>query len=186
MSGREEYINQVTLGIQPENVEIQLLEYDPHWSVLFEHEKARISQALGTKALQINHVGSTAVPGLCAKPIIDILLVVHDSSDEAAYMPEMEAAGYILRIREPKWYQHRMFKGPDTDINLHVFSNGEAEIGRMLHFRDWLINCDADREFYANTKRKLARQKWKYVQHYADAKSEVVKEIMNRAFSNGK
>jgi GrpB-like predicted nucleotidyltransferase (UPF0157 family) len=85
------------------------------------------------------------VPGLCAKPIIDMLLAVPDSSAEPAYAPDMERAGYVLRIREPDWYEHRMFKGPATDINLHVFSVGCVEIERMLRFRDWLRSNDADR-----------------------------------------
>jgi hypothetical protein len=73
---------------------------------------------LGCQALQIEHIGSTAVPSLAAKPIIDILLVVADSSDEPAYVAILEFAGYFLRIREPNWHEHRMFKGPGRDINL--------------------------------------------------------------------
>src|SRR5690606_29898587 len=101
---------------------------------LFEREAKRIRSALGDRALRVEHVGSTSVPGLCAKPVIDILLVVPDSSDEASYVPALEAAGYKLRIREPEWFEHRLFKGPDTDINLHVFSEGASEIERMLCF----------------------------------------------------
>lgn len=86
----------------------------------------------------MENVGSTSVPGLCVKPIIDILLVVKNSTDESAYVPELEGADYTLRIREPDWFQHRLFKGPDTDINLHVFSKGSSEIDRMLRFRNWL------------------------------------------------
>jgi GrpB-like predicted nucleotidyltransferase (UPF0157 family) len=107
-----------------------------------------LGSVLGSKALQIEHVGSTSVPGLCAKPIIDILLVVKNSADEPSYVPTLEAADYILRIREPEWFEHRMFKGPDTDINLHVFSEGTSEINRMLQFRDWLRSNDADRDKY--------------------------------------
>ena len=86
----------------------------------------------------LEHTGSTSVPGLAAKPIIDITLAVPDSSDEDAYAPALEAAGYVLRIREPDWHEHRVFKGPDTNVNLHVFSDGCPEIDRMLRFRDWL------------------------------------------------
>lgn len=67
-----------------------------------------------------------------------IRLVVKDSADESSYIPVLEAAGYVLQIREPDWFEHRLFKGPDTDINLHVFSLGTSEIDRMLRFRDWL------------------------------------------------
>jgi GrpB-like predicted nucleotidyltransferase (UPF0157 family) len=93
----------------------------------------------------------------------------------------MESAGYVLRIREPEWHQHRLFKGPDTVINLHVYSFGCPEIDKMLMFRDWLRANDADRELYERTKRELAEQTWKYVQNYADAKTAVVEEIVARA-----
>jgi GrpB-like predicted nucleotidyltransferase (UPF0157 family) len=100
-------------------------------------------------------------------------------------VPSMEAAGYVLRIREPDWFGHRLFKGPDTDINLHVFSVGSAEIDRMLRFRDWLRATDADRDYYAQVKRELAQRTWRHVQHYADAKSAVIHEIMERATAAG-
>jgi len=131
--------------------------------------------------LLLEQVGSTSVPGLAAKPKIDVLLVVEDSADEAAYVPAMEAAGYMLHIREPDWFEHRMFKGPDTDINLHVFSSGCGEIERMLLFRNWLRRNPADRELYEKTKRELARRNWKFGQHYADAKTDVVRTILTRA-----
>src|SRR5262249_27232018 len=127
------------------------------------------------------HTGSTSVPGLAAKPIIDITLVVADSADEPAYVPALEAAGYVLRIREPDWHEHRGLKGPDTIVNLHVFSRGCAEIERMLIFRDRLRSDDAERELYEAVKRELAEKDWEYVQHYADAKSEVVEAIIARA-----
>ena len=100
---------------------------------------------------------------------------------EPAYVPALEAAGYVLRIREPDWYEHRMFKGPDTDINLHVYSSGCPEIDRYLLFRDWLRSNASDRLLYERTKRELARKDWKYTQNYADAKTSVVEEIIARA-----
>jgi GrpB-like predicted nucleotidyltransferase (UPF0157 family) len=106
--------------------------------------------------------------------------VVADSADEHAYVPALEAAAYVLRIRESDWYEHRMLKGPDTDINLHVFSSGCPEIDRMLHFRDWLRNNASDLRLYERTKRELARLDWKYTQNYADAKTTVVEEILAR------
>jgi len=134
----------------------------------------------------VEHIGSTAVPGLVAKPIIDILLVVADSADELSYVPALEAAGYVLRIREPDWHQHRLFKGPDTNINLHVFTTGSEEIRRVLVLRDWLRTDEADRQLYARTKQSLRSRKWKYVQNYADAKSEVVNAILARAQVSGR
>ncbi len=136
---------------------------------------------LGSRALRIEHAGSTSVPGLAAKPVIDIVLVVADSADENAYFPALESANYRLRIREPEWYQHRLFNGPDTNVNLHVFSSGCPEADRMLTFRDWLRGNAADRDLYARTKLSLAQGEWKDVQEYADAKTAVVEEILGRA-----
>jgi len=163
------------------NGPIYLAEYDPDWPRLFQREAERIRRALGERVLLVEHTGSTSVPGLAAKPLIDILLVVPDSADEPQYVPDLEAAGYVLRIREPDWYQHRVFKGPDTDVNLHVFSEGCEEIERILLFRDRLRADDADRALYERTKRDLARRTWKYTQNYADAKSTVVEAIIARA-----
>jgi GrpB-like predicted nucleotidyltransferase (UPF0157 family) len=112
---------------------------------------------------------------------VDVLLVVADSADEQAYLPALAAAGYVLRIREPTWYEHRLFKGPDTDVNLHVFSAGCPEIERHLLFRDWLRANADDRDLYARTKRELARRNWQYTQEYADAKTAVIAEIIARA-----
>lgn len=163
----------------PHDAAITLAEYDPAWSALFAREAVRIRAALGTTALRVEHVGSTAVPGLDAKPIIDILLVLPCSADEPSYLPHLVSVGYRLRVREPDWFEHRVLNGPDTAINLHVFSVGVTE--RMLRFRDWLRASDADLDYYARTKRDLAQHVWRHVQHYADAKTAVVQEIMDRA-----
>jgi len=167
--------------VVPHNAAIVLAEYDRQWPVLFQREAARIREILGSTAVLVEHVGSTSVPGLAAKPVIDILLAVPDSADEQAYVPAMEAAGYVLRIREPDWSEHRMFRGPGTLINLHVFTTGAAEIERMLLFRDRLRSDDADRDAYLRAKRDLAKRTWRHVQHYADSKTAVVQEIINRA-----
>jgi len=160
---------------------IHLAEYDPEWPALFRREEERVRRALGEKVLRLEHIGSTSVPGLAAKPIIDICLVLADTSDEAGYVPALEAAGYTLWIREPDWFEHRLLKGPDTDVNLHVYPEGCQEIERYLLFRDRLRSNAADRELYERAKRELARRRWKYVQNYADAKSEVVEAIISRA-----
>ena len=160
---------------------ITLAEYDSAWPVLYEREAARIRAALADRALLIEHVGSTSVPGLAAKPHIDVLLAVADSSDEASYVPALEEAGYVLHIREPGWHEHRAFTGLETDLNLHVFSEGCVEIERMLRFRDHLRRNKTDRLLYERTKRELAQRTWKYGQHYADAKTTIVEEILARA-----
>jgi GrpB-like predicted nucleotidyltransferase (UPF0157 family) len=160
---------------------IKVADYDPAWPRLFQREAARIRAVLGQRVVLLEHVGSTSVPGLAAKPIIDILLVVADSGDEPAYVPDLEAAGYVLVIREPEWHQHRMFHGPDTNVQLHVYSPGSLEIERYLVFRDRLRSDPVDRERYQRVKRELAQRDWRYGQQYADAKTEVVEEIIARA-----
>ena len=181
----DEELQKSTIGKRvPHNSTIFLAEYTSEWQTLFNREAKRIRGILRDKALQIEHVGSTSVPGLCAKPIIDMILVVADSADEATYVYDLETAGYTLRIREADWFEHRLLKGPDTDINLHVFSEGTTEIDRMILFRDWLRMNSEDRELYARTKQDLARQTWKHVQHYADAKTTIVQKIIARALAS--
>ena len=170
---------------QPLNGPIYLAEYDPAWPRMFEVEARRIRAALGERILLLEHVGSTSVPGLAAKPLIDIVLVVADTTDEVAYVPALEAHGHTLHIREPDWHQHRLLKGADPTVNLHVFNPDSGEVQRMLRMRDWLRANAADRALYERTKRELARRTWKYTQHYADAKSEVVEAILARAFATG-
>lgn len=180
----EQEIRRVTVGEPlPVNGPVTLVPYDPEWPALYAQEAARIREALGMRVVQLEHIGSTAVPGLTAKPIIDIMLIVEDSGDEDAYVPALNAAGYILRIREPDWDEHRCLKGLDTNVNLHVWSRGARQIQRHLRFRDWLRTDDADRDLYAETKIRLAAQDWIFVQNYADAKNEVIDEIMGRAHS---
>jgi GrpB-like predicted nucleotidyltransferase (UPF0157 family) len=161
--------------------EVVIADYDPAWADWYETAAARVRDALGDQVLELHHVGSTSVPGLPAKPLIDINLVVADTTDEDAYVPPLEAIGYILRVREPDWYEHRLLRGNDPPVNLHVFPPGCEEVEKMLRLRDHLRTNDADRALYERTKRELAAKEWKYVQNYADAKSDVVQEILSRA-----
>ncbi|MCR6482600.1 GrpB family protein [Amycolatopsis sp. OK19-0408] len=170
------------VGERPKlNSTVTLADYDPEWPKLFEREAGRIRDVLGERVLVLEHVGSTSVPGLCAKPIVDILLEVPDSDDEDAYVPPLEAAGYRLVIRERDWEKHRCFKGPDTNINLHVYSPGNGQTPRYRLFRDRLRSHPAELALYAAKKRELAAKTWEYIQGYADAKTEVVEEILTRA-----
>jgi GrpB-like predicted nucleotidyltransferase (UPF0157 family) len=178
----DEALEAVTVGERkPHNAPVTLVEYDPAWPALFEREAARIRAALGETVVHLEHTGSTSVPGLAAKPVIDITLIVPDSADESAYLPKLEAAGYTLRIREPHWHEHRLLMGPDTVVQVHVFSAGSVELERMVGFRDWLRTHGDDRELYERTKRELAARTWRHIQHYADAKTAVVEAIIARA-----
>ncbi len=160
---------------------IHLGEPDPRWADAYAGEAATLRAALGPLAVRVEHVGSTAVPGLVAKPIIDILLVVPDPSDEAAYVRRVEAGGYLLHLREPGWHQHRLFKRSDPSVNLHVFGPDAPEVERLLVFRDRLRSSPDERDLYQAAKRELAARRWAYVQDYADAKSTVVEQILARA-----
>ncbi|WP_439658053.1 GrpB family protein [Lentzea sp. HUAS TT2] len=159
---------------------IELAEYDAAWPGLYERERERVLAAL--PGAELEHVGSTSVPGLCAKPLVDLMLVVDDPLDEGSYVPALEAAGYRVTVREDDWHDHRILKGPDTDINLHVFPRGCAQVRRHRIFRDWLRDNAEDRELYASTKRALAGRTWERVQDYTDAKNAVVLDILERAY----
>jgi len=178
----DEALKGIVVGeLKPMQAPIEIVEYDRAWPGLYEREAARIRAALGERVVRLEHAGSTSVPTLPAKHIIDIVLEVRDSTDEPTYVSDLEATGYALRIREPEWFEHRMFRGSDPTVNLHVFSANCAETDKMLLFRDWLRTHAADRELYAATKRDLAARDWKYGQQYADAKTAVVQEILAHA-----
>src|SRR4051794_11403390 len=135
---------------------IVIVDYDPSWPAKFQQHAAMLARALGGQALVIEHVGSTSVPGLAAKPIIDTDVLVHDSSDEATYLPALVQAGYVLRVREPDWHQHRMFRTPDLDVHVHIFSRGCVEFTRHVAFRDRLRTNAEERRLYESLKRTLA------------------------------
>ena len=172
------------VGEMPQLTEpVEVVDYQDNWPELFRQEAATIRRILGSVVLALEHVGSTAVPALAAKPIIDIDLIVADSADEASYLPPLEQAGYRLLIREPAWQQHRMLKGPGTDINLHVWSLGSVEAQRHVVFRDWLRTHPEDRERYGQLKKELSKQSFTYIYEYNNAKAPLIYEIYERAFS---
>ncbi len=178
----ERRLADVTIGaLQTLSGPIVLSEYQPTWPEAYRRHASRIRHPLSQRAVRLEHVGSTSVPGLPAKPIIDIALEVLDSSDEPSYVSDLEAAGYVLRIRETDWFEHRMFRDLDLGVNLHVFSAGCSETDRMVRFRDWLRGNASDRDLYARAKRELASREWTYLQQYADAKTDVIASIMVRA-----
>lgn len=168
-------------GPRPLSGPVEIHEYDSMWPVLYAREAEQIRGALGDRVVRLEHVGSTSVPGLAAKPVVDIALEVPDTRDEDAYVADLEAAGYTLRIREPEWFEHRLLKRTQPPVNLHVFSAGCEETDKMLLFRDWVRSNAEDRDLYLRTKRALAARRWKYVQQYADSKTAVVDEILARA-----
>lgn len=171
------YLDRVLIGGR-EPAEISVVDYDQRWPVRFREIAERVRQALGENALGVEHIGSTSVPGLAAKPIVDVLLTVADVSNEVAYVPALESAGFLLRVREPA---HRMVRTPARDVHVHVYEPGRPEVRDYLDLRDWLRADAEDRELYAATKRTLARQQWNDMNDYADAKTEVIRNILARA-----
>lgn len=162
----------------PEKREIEMVAYRLSWPGRFEQERLRIAQALGPVARRIDHIGSTAVRGLLAKPIIDIDLSVDDPDAEGAFLPALEQVGYHLRVREPG---HRLLRSLGLDIHVHVCGLGGAWERRHLLFRDWLQADENDRALYSEAKRGLADRDWADMNEYAATKSEVIAEITERA-----
>jgi len=156
---------------------IELEPYRPEWAARFEAERGRIAGALGERAEAIEHIGSTAVPGPAAKPIVDILVAARDPS-EPALRSALEAAGYVLRVDEPG---HRMFRTAERDVHVHVWPAASPEVRRHLVFRDRLRASEDDRRRYERRKRELAGREWEDMNHYAAAKDDIVAEILARA-----
>jgi GrpB-like predicted nucleotidyltransferase (UPF0157 family) len=156
---------------------IVIADYDPGWPARFELERERIQTALGPLALLIEHVGSTSVPGLAAKPIVDLVVEVADVADEQVQRA-LESVGYVLRVREP---DHRMFRTPERDVHVHVWASSDPKIERHLCFRDHLRENPADRAAYERLKRDLAAREWEDTNEYANAKSELIDAIIAKA-----
>jgi GrpB-like predicted nucleotidyltransferase (UPF0157 family) len=157
---------------------ITIADYDPSWLARFEVERARVRDALCAGAIRTEHIGSTAVPGLAAKPIIDLLVTVENPDDENVWVPALVAVGYELRVREPG---HRMFRTSERDVHVHVWRDDDPEVSRYLRFRDRLRRSAEDRETYEQLKRELGRRDWPDMNRYADAKGSVIEEILARA-----
>jgi GrpB-like predicted nucleotidyltransferase (UPF0157 family) len=171
---------------KPYSVKVVVTEYDPRWPAWFAGERDKIRAALGSSVVRLEHVGSTSVPGLAAKPIIDIALILPDTTAEDTFVPALEDAGYQFYAREPEFHEHRLFYsrvglGHERDVNLHIQTEGCIELDRYLVFRDWLRANEDDRLLYQRTKQELAKRDWAYVQDYADAKTDVIKQIRARA-----
>ncbi|MFF2372028.1 GrpB family protein [Agromyces sp. NPDC058110] len=162
----------------PERVVVGLHEPDRQWAEAFREHRRRILEALTEADVEVEHIGSTSVPGLAAKPIIDILVTVDDITAEEDYLDALLAAGYELRVREPG---HRLVRTPARDVHVHVFEHEDAAVQEYLLFRDHLRSDAADRDLYERTKRELIARSWDDMNDYADAKTEVILAIKARA-----
>jgi len=156
---------------------VRLSPYRAEWAERFLVERDRIAAALGRAAERIEHMGSTSVPGLDAKPIVDILVAVADPADPGVGSA-LEAAGYVLRVDEEG---HRMFRTPERDVHVHLWVSGSEDVARHLEFRDRLRASEADRRAYSELKHRLAEREWDDINDYADAKGGLIAEILERA-----
>ncbi len=172
--GQRTQLDDVLIGGR-EKARIVIVDYDPAWPARFERERDRVRRALGASAYRIEHIGSTAVPGLAAKPIIDVLVAVADPDDDALIVPAMEAAGYELRVREPG---HRMFRTPARDVHVHIRSDRDPELLRHLSFRDRLRRSPDDRLAYQRLKREVATRDWDDMNEYAEAKGPFIAAVL--------
>ncbi len=161
-----------------EKRDLVLADYDAQWSDAYLEHERRIRTALGSAAVQIEHIGSTSVPRLAAKPIIDVLITVDDITAEEDYLDQLLDAGYELRVREPS---HRMVRTPARDVHVHVLEVGDQAAHDYLLLRDHLRADPDDRYLYERTKRALLDQDWADMNAYAEAKTEVITEIKERA-----
>jgi GrpB-like predicted nucleotidyltransferase (UPF0157 family) len=162
----------------PEALEVELHDSDEGWPRIYLEHERRIRDALAPAAVEVEHIGSTSVPGLAAKPIIDIVVVVEDVTAEEDYHDGLLAVGYLLRVREPG---HRLVRTPSRDVHVHVYERGAPEVGEYLLLRDHLRSDAADRALYERTKRDLLRFRWDDMNDYADAKTDVIVGIKARA-----
>ena len=185
----------------PERVTVTLHEPDEAWAATYLEHRARILDAIraspasgsddgdgdenagrenrGTApSVDVEHIGSTSVPGLAAKPIVDVVVAVDDITAEEDHVERLIAAGYELRVREPG---HRLVRTPERDVHVHLYERGHPAVDDYLLLRDRLRSDDADRALYESTKRELLDRDWNDMNDYADAKTAVVEAIKARA-----
>jgi len=175
-------VDQLRVGDPPPRT-ITVVPYDPAWPGAFEAVAGRVRAALGGRVLALTHIGSTSVPGLAAKSVIDIDLTVADSADEAAYVPDLEAAGFVLRWRDPEWEEHRVLSAEAPMTNLHVISPGDREARRHLMFRDWLRTNTDDRQAYEALKLELGGREFTHSMDYNNHKAALVYDIYEKVFA---
>ena len=182
--GTPEQANAGLVGERPRRWDTIVVEdYDPAWADRFDAAHAALRPALGDLIIGVEHIGSTSVPGLPAKSIIDIDLLIDDTADESRYRPALEGIGYRLVLREPWWYGHRMFVSAAEDVHLHVWPRNAPEPVRHRLFRDWLRSHPEDRELYASSKRRLAEDTVDQPADYSLAKNDVIDDIFTRIFA---
>ncbi|HTW14464.1 MAG TPA: GrpB family protein [Nocardioides sp.] len=162
----------------PEQIEV--VPPDPAWPARYDEVRRLVEQALGERVQEIVHIGSTSVPGLHAKPVIDVSVTVADTEREEDYLPALAAAGFVLTVREP---EHRCLRLADPRTNLHVWNPGAAEPRRHVAFRDWLTGHADDLAAYSDLKCSLAGEGFTDVMLYNNRKAGLIYDIYERIFA---
>lgn len=175
-------VTEIELVGGAEPLRVGLVEHRDEWMREFAAHRHRIREALGATALAVEHIGSTSVPGLAAKPVVDIVVAVADIANEDSYLPALLACGYRLRVREPG---HRLVRTPERDVHVHVYPAGDPAITAYLLLRTRLRSDPTDRALYESVKRELMERSWDDMNAYADAKTDVIAGILQRARADG-
>jgi GrpB-like predicted nucleotidyltransferase (UPF0157 family) len=171
----DRYLREVLVG-GPRPVTPVIVEYDDGWPARFAEHRDRIVAVLGERARVVEHIGSTSVPGLAAKDVVDVLVGIDVPDDEAAYLTDLEDAGYEVRVREPGHRALRETVGPR--VTLHCYAPGDDEVTKYRLLRDHLRTHPEARREYEATKRALAGRKWPDMNHYAEAKGPTIRRLL--------
>ncbi|MBA4494025.1 GrpB family protein [Paenactinomyces guangxiensis] len=162
--------------------EVTVVPYDPYWNVLYEREAGRLKQVLGSCLIGLYHIGSTSVPGLAAKPVIDLMPVVKQIEWVDSLNEQMARLGYIAKGENGIPGRRYFYKGETVRTHhVHIFAAGNPEISRHLAFRDYLRTHPEEAKSYGELKLKLAQQFPFDIQSYMDGKDSLVKELEKKA-----
>ncbi|AMP89736.1 GNAT family N-acetyltransferase [Legionella pneumophila] len=174
------------MSVKQEQHLIKVVPYDSSWSMQFEQEAEQIKKALGNNCIDIHHIGSTSVPGLAAKPVIDMIPVVLDLSKVDSANTAMRTLGFEAKGEYGIPFRRYFQKGDNQRTHhAHVFELGNSEIERHLKFRDWMRSHPEDREAYARLKQELARQYSDDITAYCLGKEDFIAIIDKKAGFNG-
>lgn len=172
------------VGRKPPIETVEIVAYDSSWPKTYANVASSIKKELGSIVQTIEHIGSTAIHGLAAKPWIDIDLTIDDPTNEEKYVPILEKMGYQLIVREPRFYEHRLFHLNNPRVNLHVFYPDCPETIRHLLFRDWLRQSPSDCQLYSNAKLEAVKDCSLDLEKYHANKQRVVREIYAKIFNH--
>lgn len=161
---------------------VEVTPYQEQWTRLFASEAEELKKIFGLQLVQIHHIGSTSIPGMAAKPVIDIMIEVSDINEVDRYNLEMESLGYEPKgengIPERRYFQKG---GNERSHHVHIYQTGNEQIDRHLQFRDYMIAHPEDAKQYSELKTSLAKQFPESIDDYIEGKDAFVKEMDRKA-----